>query len=226
MNTPISELLARKPAGSVQTLPPTATVGEAVKLMNQHKFGCTLVTYAGRLVGIFTERDVLTRVLGRDREPGSTPLNEVMTVHPLTVLPSDTVEEVMAVITGHKVRRLPVIDRDGTIVGLISIGDLTRWLVETHRTGNLPNEDATKAADRQRGRRLHGLPPQPAPSAVPAQKARGGKATGPGGIAGHRPRRNEGGGRKSNGAASSAKKRAKGTTVGPRKPAVKRRLLN
>jgi len=130
MNTPISVLLARKPVPSVHTLAPTATVKEAVKLMNQHRFGCVLVVDVANLVGIFTERDVLTRVMGRERDPATTPLSAVMTVHPLTVSPTDTVEEVLTVITGHQVRRLPVRDRKGDIVGLISIGDLARWLVE------------------------------------------------------------------------------------------------
>lgn len=175
VKTPISVLLASKSSLSVQTLPPSATVAEAVKLMNQHKLGCVLVTYVERLVGIFTERDVLTRVLGRDREPATTPLNEVMTVHPLSVLPSDTVEQVMTVITGHLVRRLPVIDRDGTIVGLISIGDLARWLVETHGTGIPPGAEAAQAAtsDRNRGRLRHGLPPQPSPGVRTTGKAKG-----------------------------------------------------
>jgi CBS domain-containing protein len=224
VNTPISVLLARKPAMSVQTLPPTATVTEAVKLMNQHRLGSVLVTYAGRLVGIFTGRDVLTRVLGRDREPATTPLNEVMTVHPLSVLPSDTVEQVMRVITGHLVRRLPVIDRDGTIAGLISIGDVTRWLVETHPTMNPHGAAASAAAtlDRNRGRRLHGLPPQPSLNAGPAGAAVASEpANPPKPVEGSLGRPNQpkrAGGRKAKLAARITKRRKKGKPGAPRKP--------
>jgi CBS domain-containing protein len=106
---------------------------EAVDTMNQHKVGSVLVTSAQRLVGIFTERDVLTRVVGLGREPGATTLGEVMTHHPVTIHPSATVEKVMEIITGYRVRRLPVLDEFGVIVGLISVGDLMAWLVDAHQ---------------------------------------------------------------------------------------------
>ncbi len=133
MNTPINVLLHRKVSSAVHTLPPSASVIEAVNTMNQHKVGSVLVTTARRLVGIFTERDVLTRVVGLGRDPGATTLDEVMTHQPVTILPSVTVDKVMEIITVYRVRRLPVLDEHGAILGLISVGDLMAWLVEAHQ---------------------------------------------------------------------------------------------
>jgi CBS domain-containing protein len=133
MNTPINVLLHRKVSSAVHMLPPSATVIEAVNTMNQHKVGSVLVTSARRLVGIFTERDVLTRVVGLGRDPGATTLSEVMTHHPVTIRPDITVDKVMEIVTVYRVRRLPVLDEFGTILGLISVGDLMAWLVEVHQ---------------------------------------------------------------------------------------------
>ena len=133
MNTPISVLLHRKVSSAVHTLPPSATVLDAVNTMNDHKIGSVLVTSARRLAGIFTERDVLTRVVGLGRDPGTTTLSEVMTHHPVTIEPSAAVDKVMEIVTSYRVRRLPVLDEFGVIVGLISVGDLLAWLVEAHQ---------------------------------------------------------------------------------------------
>ena len=133
MNTPIATLLGRKTSSALHTLPPSATVAAAVHMMNQHKLGSILILQGDRLAGIFTERDVLTRVVGADRDPHTTLLDEVMTSQPVTVTPTAPVEAVMEIITARRVRRLPVVDDTGQVIGLISIGDLTRWLVDTHR---------------------------------------------------------------------------------------------
>ena len=133
MNTPIAMLLGRKPSSALHVLPPTATVTEAVKMMNAHKIGSVLVLHGRRLAGVFTERDVLTRVVGAGRDPGITLLDEVMTRQPVTVTPSTTVGEVMELVTVRRVRRLPVMNAQGEVTGLVSIGDVLRWLVDAHR---------------------------------------------------------------------------------------------
>ncbi len=133
MHTPVATLLGRKTSSALRSLPPSATVADAVRLMNAHRLGSVLVLAEGRLAGIFTERDVLTRVVGMGRDPLATPLAEVMTRDPVTVPPTATVEEVMKIITARRVRRLPVVDAGGAIAGVLSIGDVTRWLVDAHR---------------------------------------------------------------------------------------------
>jgi CBS domain-containing protein len=107
-------------------------VAAAVKVMNSHKVGATLVMDGGRLVGIFTERDVLSRVVAAGLDPATTPMERVMTRNPITVASTTTIEDVMALFTAKRFRHLPVMD-DGRLVGLISIGDILRRMVETHR---------------------------------------------------------------------------------------------
>lgn len=133
MNTPIGLLLSRK-GSSVHTIPASSTVADAVQLMNLHKIGSVVVTRSGQLSGIFTERDVLTRVVAAGRAPDSTSVADVMTHDPVTISPHATVEEVMTLISERRCRHIPVLeDGSRTLLGMISIGDILRWLVESHR---------------------------------------------------------------------------------------------
>jgi CBS domain-containing protein len=134
MSTPISIVLGRKASG-VFCVNVTDTVAEAVRVMNTHRVGSVLVTSGGRLVGIFTERDVLTRVVAPGRAPANTRIDTVMTPEPITVSPQTSVDEVMALITERRCRHLPVLDEEAgyALVGLISIGDVMRWLLEENQ---------------------------------------------------------------------------------------------
>lgn len=134
MNTPIAVLLARK-GSSVFSVAVTASVADAVRVMNLNHVGSIVVMQAGHLAGIFTERDVLTRVVASGRAPEFTSMADVMTSNPITVTPRATVEEVMALFTDKRCRHIPVVgEGDESIVGLISIGDVTRWMVDSHRS--------------------------------------------------------------------------------------------
>lgn len=133
MNTPIAVLLSRKSSG-VFSVAITASVADAVRVMNLNKVGSVLVMQNGRLAGIFTERDVLTRVVASGRAPEFTSMVNVMTRDPITVTPDATVGEVMTLISEHRCRHLPVMDdKRGELAGVISAGDLTRWLLEENR---------------------------------------------------------------------------------------------
>ena len=106
---------------------PEATVLDAVKKMNEEHIGAVLVCISGEMVGIFTERDVLCRIVDAGRDPASTRVVDVMTSEVVAVRSTTTVEEAMAVITERRFRHLPVVD-DGKLKGLVSSGDLTRWV--------------------------------------------------------------------------------------------------
>jgi len=118
----------------VETVGPDATVAEAVSRMNERRIGSVLVadTYSPgrpyRPIGIFTERDVLVRVIARGRDPLTTRVCEVMTENPVTVRASTSVVDAMRIVTEKRCRQLPVLDDSG-LCGLISIGDLTKWVV-------------------------------------------------------------------------------------------------
>lgn len=127
MKSPISDVLRAK-GGRMLTTSPDCTVAQAVRLMNEAGFGSVTVLEGGRLAGIFTERDVLARVIDAERDPVTTLVDEVMTPDPLCIGPDALVEDVIVLITENHCRHLPVVE-DGSLVGLISIGDLMRWVV-------------------------------------------------------------------------------------------------
>lgn len=131
MNTSLATLLAGK-SRALYTVPTTVTVIEAVQKMNQHKVGAVLVMNGDKLAGIFTERDVLTRVITSNLDPRLTPITQAMSANVLTVPPETTVQQVMDIFAEKRCRHLPVIE-NGKLVGLISIGDVSRWVANAHR---------------------------------------------------------------------------------------------
>lgn len=129
MERAIGAVLAEKSRGAgTVSIEPEATVAAAVQLMNQQRIGSVLVMNGERLVGIFTERDVLTRVVDGERDPASTLVRDVMTRKVMTVARTTTVGSAMHLMTENRWRHLPVVE-DDHVIGLVSIGDLTWWLV-------------------------------------------------------------------------------------------------
>ena len=122
MNT-VKSILADK-GGHVWSVGPGATVLEAAVLMNEYKIGALAVMDGGRLVGIFTERDVLRRVVGEGRNPAATRVADVMTAELVCCGPETTLEEARGVMKNRRIRHLPVLEGDGRLMGLVSIGDL------------------------------------------------------------------------------------------------------
>lgn len=122
----LSAVLASK-GHTVHSISPTASVLEAVRKMNRERIGALLVCTEDVVVGIFTERDVLIRVVDESRDANATAVAEVMTRELVVVKPSMTVEEAMAVVSERRCRHLPVMDGP-QLMGLVSIGDLTRWV--------------------------------------------------------------------------------------------------
>lgn len=131
MNTPISALLDRK-GSTVHTVSPTLTIAAAVEEMNRHRIGSIVVIEDNRLVGIFTERDVLRRVVGDGLDPKIMRVADVMTTNLVTVTPETSVEETMHIFADKRCRHLPVMS-GGRMVGLISIGDISRWVADMNR---------------------------------------------------------------------------------------------
>jgi CBS domain-containing protein len=108
-------------------------VAQAVAEMNRHRVGSILVMDEGHLVGIFTERDVLKRVVGGGLDPQAVRVADVMTSDLITVSPETTVGEVMDRFTNQRCRHLPVLAGE-RLLGLISIGDVSRFMADVHRT--------------------------------------------------------------------------------------------
>jgi CBS domain-containing protein len=119
----VRDILVRKGSG-VLTTGRESTVLEAAILMNEHKVGALVVLEGGRIVGMFTERDVLRRVVGEVRDPAHTRVEEVMTAEVVCCRPETTLDEARGAMMNRRIRHLPVINDQEEMVGLISIGDL------------------------------------------------------------------------------------------------------
>ncbi len=100
-------------------LPAGASVRDAAHAMRDWDVGAVLVTQNGRLAGIFTERDLVTRVIACDRDPESTPLSEVMTRDPDTISPEATALEALRLMEDGGYRHVPVV-AEGRLVGIVS----------------------------------------------------------------------------------------------------------
>lgn len=122
----VHDILAEK-GPDVHSIAPETTVLEAINRMNQHKIGALVVKNGEQVVGMFTERDVLRRVIGEHRDPMHTPVGEVMTSEIVCVGPHTDLDEVSAVMRNRRIRHVPVCDEEGRLLGMVSIGDVNAW---------------------------------------------------------------------------------------------------
>src|SRR6266851_2573199 len=116
----------------VLSIGPEASVLDAALLMNEHKIGSLLVMSGGQLIGIITERDILTRVVVPRLDPGETPVVDVMTTEVVCCQPHTSLDEARGVLKNRRIRHLPVVDEDQRLHGLISIGDLNAHDAHDH----------------------------------------------------------------------------------------------
>lgn len=107
----------------IELLPASTTVRDAPRNMAECHIGAVLVGQAGRLQGIFTERDLLMRVVARERDPDTTALSEVMTADPDTVGPDDLASLALERMRTSGYRHVPVVE-NGSVVGIVSLRDL------------------------------------------------------------------------------------------------------
>ena len=125
--TPLNEIFEKGEA--IHSVGPDTLVTECVRLMTAGKIGALIVMDGGRLIGIFTERDALNKVLAGGLDPGNTKVSEVMTKDPYCIPPTTTVGDAMKLITKRRFRHLPIVD-NGKVLAVVSSGDLTHWLVQ------------------------------------------------------------------------------------------------
>jgi CBS domain-containing protein len=125
--TPLDTLFNERE--TVHSVAPNTLVTECVRTMTAKKIGALVVMDGERLVGIFTERDALNKVLAAGLEPGKTKVSEVMTKDPYSIPPTTTVGEAMELVTSRRFRHLPIV-KNGKVLAVISSGDLTHWLVK------------------------------------------------------------------------------------------------
>jgi CBS domain-containing protein len=132
MKSTLGMLLQNK-GGEVHSIGPDVTVLEAVQRMNELHIGALLVMDSEKLVGIFTERDILGRVVAVGLDPGGIPVSKVMTSKLAVVRPETTVEEAMRICSKKRCRHLPVMEGD-KLLGVISSGDLANWITRSQES--------------------------------------------------------------------------------------------
>ena len=131
MTTLVRNMLAGKT--DVHTVSPDDTVLDALRVMATHNIGAVLVTSGDELVGILSERDYARKMVLHGKASHDTAVREVMTATLVSVTPRWTCDECMAVMTERHVRHLPVLD-EGRLMGVISIGDVVRAVVQEQQS--------------------------------------------------------------------------------------------
>lgn len=117
--------------GAVLTTERSTTVYECIARMEDKGVGSIVVMDGDEIVGIFTERDYMTSIALKGRSSKTTPVEDVMTTNVRTVQPEKPLEECLHLMTEFRFRHLPVVDGDDCLIGLISIGDCVKQIVDT-----------------------------------------------------------------------------------------------
>ena len=116
----IRELMTVKP----RTVKAGASVVEAAKLMRGEDAGVAPIVDGDRLVGIVTDRDIAIRVVAEGRDPQSTKVEEVASQNVVTIDPQQELDEALRLMAQHQLRRLPVVEEDGKLVGIVAQADV------------------------------------------------------------------------------------------------------
>lgn len=126
---PVAADVLRIKGGIVHSVAPGISVLAATRLMNAHHIGALLVMDRGQLVGMFSERDVLTRVVAQGNDPITTTVEQVMTPDVYCCHAETDLDEIAEVMRQRRIRHVPVRDADERVVGLVSIGDVNAFHV-------------------------------------------------------------------------------------------------
>lgn len=124
----VKHLLQGK-GNAIYSIAPDAPVLEAIKHMAEHRIGALLVMHGEQLVGVMSERDYARKVILQGRSSSQTAVSDIMSSNPLTVGPDTDVFDCMRLCTDSRIRHLPVV-QDGKVVGVISIGDLVKAVID------------------------------------------------------------------------------------------------
>jgi len=121
------EFILRNKGNQIYTIPVTATVLEATREMNRLGVGALVAVDGERIAGIFTERDVLRKVVGEDLGPSRITVGEVMSKDIICCTADTDIEDASCVMRDRRIRHLPVCDTNGKLKGMVSIGDLNAY---------------------------------------------------------------------------------------------------
>ena len=116
----------------VYAIPSTISVYEALKIMGEKNIGAILVIEDTLLKGIFSERDYARKIILKGKSSRETTVNDIMEKDLITVRPSDNIEYCMEVMSGNRIRHLPVLENN-QVVGVVSIGDVVKSIIEIQK---------------------------------------------------------------------------------------------
>jgi CBS domain-containing protein len=136
----IRELMTVRP----RTVKVGDSIVEAAKLMKGEDSGIAPIVDGGRLVGVLTDRDIAVRVVAEGRDPQSTRVEEIASTNLVTIDPQQELDEALRLMAQHQVRRLPVVEEDGKLVGIVAQADVARHADST-RTGEVVEEISERA---------------------------------------------------------------------------------
>ena len=122
-------MLLRQKGNAVFSVPSDASVYSAIEMMADRHVGALLVIDNNHLVGIISERDYARKIILQGKSSRDTFVRQIMTPDPITIGCDTTIDDAMRTMTEHRIRHLPVIDSDGHVAGILSIGDLVNWIV-------------------------------------------------------------------------------------------------
>jgi len=131
----VRELMTKDP----RTIRPDATAVDAARLMRDEDAGVAPIAEDDRLVGVVTDRDIAIRVVVEAKYPGSTKVTEIASQNVVTIDPQQDLDEALRLMANHQVRRLPVVEEDGKLVGILAQADVARH-AEPARTGKVVEE--------------------------------------------------------------------------------------
>jgi CBS domain-containing protein len=120
MDQRIREVMTLDP----KTVPATASVVEAARAMRENDIGDVIVLAEDRLYGILTDRDIVVRALAEGRDPVATRVADICSRELLAISPNRSVEDAARLMREMSIRRLPVMEKGGQVVGIVSLGDL------------------------------------------------------------------------------------------------------
>lgn len=126
----VQDVLKRK-GHDVVTISPDASVADLLKLLNEYRIGSVVVVDGGRIVGIVSERDIVTRLAEAEDDIRSLPVQQLMESDVRVCSLDDDTAELAAVMTEYRVRHLPVVDEDGRLLAIVSIGDVVKARLDT-----------------------------------------------------------------------------------------------
>jgi CBS domain-containing protein len=135
MGKNVHEIMTSNPL----TIDADKSVAEAARMLKDEDVGLAPVVERNKLVGTLTDRDIVLRVVAEGKDPQSTPVRDVVSTNLITIDPRQDLDDALALMARHQVRRLPVVQEDGSLVGVVAQADIARYAKEK-QTGEMVEE--------------------------------------------------------------------------------------